>query len=136
MTKHWDYDEARGLKAQGMGWTEIGRIFGVSATMAHMRADPIYAAKRRDQINANRRMASYTFGKRDHVHHVIPEPVKAEDTDTGPFMTPSGIMAYRKHIPNRISLTSQPVYEATATKVVTLPWVSILGGRYLQHREG
>ncbi|MGN6534279.1 MAG: hypothetical protein ACTHKQ_00940 [Mesorhizobium sp.] len=52
------------------------------------------------------------------------------------FTTASGIVAYRKEIPNRISLTSQPVYEATATKVVTLPWVSILGGRSLQHREG
>lgn len=136
MTKHWNYDEARGLKAQGMGWNEIGRIFGISATVAHMRTDPIYAAKRREQINANRRMVSYALGKRDHVQHVKPEPIKAGGRDDGPFMTASGIMAYRKEIPNRISLTSQPVYEATATKVVTLPWVSILGGRSLQHREG
>jgi len=52
------------------------------------------------------------------------------------FMTASGILAYRKEIPNRISLTSQPVYESTATKIISLPWVSILGERHHRYGEG
>jgi hypothetical protein len=137
MTKHWNYNEARDLKAQGMGWNEIGRIFGISATVAHMRTDPIYAAKRREQINANRRMASYALGKRDHVHHVVPEPAKDEEIGTGPFITASGIVAYRQWVPNRTALGSAPLTAKGEGGYVSLPFVSILASRTaLETKEG
>lgn len=136
MTKHWNYDEARGLKAIGTTWEEIARIYGITTYRARTRLDPEWGKAKRARVHELQREYTRSLGKRDHVQHVKPEPIKAGGRDDGPFMTASGIMAYRKEIPNRISLTSQPVYEATATKVVTLPWVSILGDRSLHHREG
>lgn len=43
------------------------------------------------------------------------------------FETASGIRAYRKTVPNRLSLTSQPVAEASASMAISLPYLSILG---------
>lgn len=130
--KSWSEEEARHLKAQGIGFAQIGfaqigSAFGVSYYTARARLDPVWLENRRRQINANRAPVR-SIGKRDHVHHVIPEPAKAEEIGAGPFMTESGIMAYRKYVPNRVSLTSSPVNEGIATKAISLPFVSILSG--------
>lgn len=125
--KPWSEEEARHLKAQGIGFAQIGSAFGVSYYTARARLDPVWLENRRRQVNANRAPV-HSIGKRDHVRHVALEPVQPEEIGAGPFMTPSGFLAYRKHVPNRVSLTSSPVNEGTATKAISLPFVSILGG--------
>jgi len=93
MSKAWDYNEARGMRAQGESWDEIGRVFGVSSHTAHMRTDPKYAAYRREQINARRRLDYSSTGKRERiVKHPI--PVVQVERRAGPFVTSSGILAY------------------------------------------
>lgn len=111
MSKHWNYDEARGMRAEGISWDEIGRVFGVSSHTAHVRTDPVYAAKRRAQINAARQSAS--LGKREHVRHVKPETVMAVPAAGRIIETASGRAYQVKHfdLPNPI----------------TLPYLSILG---------
>lgn len=39
--KPWSEEEARHLKAQGMGFAEIGSAFGVSYYKARARLDPV-----------------------------------------------------------------------------------------------
>lgn len=119
MSKEWNCDEARGLKAVGTSWEEIGRIFGISAFRARMRADPVYAAHRKAQINANRRNI-HSLGKRDHVRHVVPEPEAPVASDNAPFMTEIGIMAYP------IERVSQSDNGPRKMRI-SLPYVSILG---------
>lgn len=68
----------------------------------------------------------HSIGKRDHVHHVAPEPAKAEEIGAGPFMTPSGFRAYRKYVPNRTALGSTPMTAKGEGVYVSLPFVSIL----------
>lgn len=121
----WNEETAKALKAHGMGFGEISRTLGVSYYMVRSRLDPVWLEHRRQQINAARE-TTHSLGKRDHVHHVRPEPAESEEVDAGPFTTPSGIRAYRKHVPNRVSLTSSPVNESIATKAISLPFVSIL----------
>lgn len=112
MSKHWNFDEARGLKAIGMSWTEIGQIFGVTAGTAHKRCDPEYASRRRSQINERRRMLQSSLGHREHVRRVEPEPIVSQPlVPKGPFMTANG-MVYQKF---------------KHGQVISLPFVSILG---------
>lgn len=108
MSKHWNYDEARGMRAEGISWDEIGRVFGVSSHTAHVRTDPVYAAKRRAQINEARRIAA--LGRREHTK---PETVVAAPSAGKIIETASGRAYQVKHfdLPNPI----------------TLPYLSILG---------
>ena len=122
----WNEETAQALKAHGLGFGEISRSLGVSYYMVRSRLDPVWLKHRRAQINAARE-TTHSLGKRDHVHHVRPEHVESEEIDAGPFVTPSGIRAYRKHVLNRVSLTSNPINEGIATKAISLPFVSILG---------
>ena len=123
MSKHWNYDEARGLKAVGTSWEEIARIFGISSYKARMRLDPVWAKARRAHVREAQRAMTKSLGKRDHVHHVIPEPIK--ESPAGPFMTPSGILAYRQWVPNRTALGSAPLTAKGEGFYVSLPLVSI-----------
>lgn len=57
-----------------------------------------------------------------------PRPAPAElFYDACLFETPSGIVAYRKLIPNKVAVSSSPIYSGTAHESISLPWVSILG---------
>lgn len=128
MKKHWNYDEARGMRAEGVSWDEIGRAFGVTSHTAHARTEPKYAAFRREQINARRRSASYpALSKRDHVRHVVPAIVSIEPpANRGEvFETPSGMLAYRKFMPNLVKLGEAMSAKGEGTDI-SLPWVSIL----------
>lgn len=123
----WNETEARDLRAQGIGWREIGEVFGVSYYKARAKLDLAWLDHRRKQINANRATV-HSLGKRDHVHHVVPEPAKDEEIGTGQFMTASGIAAYRQWVPNRTALGSAPLTAKGEGGYVSLPFVSILRG--------
>jgi len=124
--KPWSEEEARLLKAKGMGFAEIGSAFGVSYYVARSKLDPAWLERRRAQINAARE-TTHSLGKRDHVRHVdpTPEPTKVDEPDTGPFVTSSGIKVYRQWVPNRTALGSAPMTAKGEGGYVSLPFLSI-----------
>ncbi len=79
-------------------------------------------------------MLTASLGKRDHVHHVTPERMRAEDTEIGPFVTSSGIMAVPE--PSERQFTCGSKGKQITTRV-SLPFVSILANRSaLETKEG
>lgn len=120
----WNTELAQGLRSTGIAWDKIGRVFGVTGDTVKIRLDPAYAERRRDANNTRRQV------ERAAARAVIDAPPMAPvaSDQAGTFMTPSGIMAYHKYVPNRISLASIPLNEGTAMKAISLPFVSILRG--------
>jgi len=123
---NWNLDEAKAMKARGLGFAEIGSAFGISYYMARARLDPVWLEKRKAQINASRE-TTHSLGKRDHVRHVdpTPEPIKVDEPDTGPYVTSSGIKFYRQWVPNRTALGSAPMTAKGEGGYVSLPFLSI-----------
>ena len=56
---------------------------------------------------------------------IAPSLVSSFDGEV--FETSSGIKAYRKIVPNRVTVSSSPIYAGTAHESISLPYVSILG---------
>lgn len=81
---------------------------------------------RREKAKLRARVRARMQAERD-MRRSVTAPSLVPSFGAEVFETASGILAYRKTVPNRLSLTSQPVAEATATTSISLPYVSILG---------
>lgn len=119
-------DEARRMRERGASWREIGRSFGgVRETTVQCAVDPIYAERMREKLRLWRKAnginsrGRVTDQRRDP--RPVPKPVAEKPVAARPFMTPSGIMAYRVTVTNR--LATHPM-EGPRHMLVTLPYVS------------
>lgn len=54
-TTEIDVAQAQRMRDGGMSWEELAEVFGAAPATMHMKLDPIYAEKRRQQINEARR---------------------------------------------------------------------------------
>lgn len=114
--------EMKRLRSEGATFTEIGERFGFTASTVHCAVDPIYAEKRREDINRNRGRA------RGYI--VVPTPTErrteaVQDREPIALTETYSIRPYAMRVPNRTALGTSFLTEKAECHWVSLPLLSI-----------
>lgn len=114
--------EMKRLHREGVTFTEIGERFGFTASTVHCAVDPVYAEKRRQDVNRNRNRA--------HGYIVVPsaKDKRAEavqDREPIALTENYSIRPYAMRVPNRTALGTSFWTEKAECHWVSLPLLSI-----------
>lgn len=114
--------EMKRLYREGATFTDIGERFGVTGSTVHCAIDPIYAEKRRQDVNRNRNRAGGYItvpSAKEKGAEAVQERDPIALTDT------YSIRPYVIRVPNRTALGTSFWTEKAEYHLVSLPLLSI-----------